>query len=149
MAKIATIDSTKWPADWNIMHDERHNDFVNLPLRNIDLHHALQKGGGKEQNLLKIVRMFVQHHSQDLSALERAREEKDYQAAGKLIHTLAGIASFVGALELESKTQAYNHAIHSEEQDKLEALLDAVLSSLPLVLTDLQTVLASQDSAAG
>jgi HPt (histidine-containing phosphotransfer) domain-containing protein len=129
------------------MHDNQDSNFVNLPLSQLDLNHALQKGGGKAQNLLKIVRMFVQHHSADLTALEQARQDKDYQSAGKLIHTLAGIASFVGALDLESKAQAYNHAIHSGEQDKLPALLDGVLSSLPLVLADLNTIIASQDSS--
>lgn len=128
------------------MLDNQDSDFVNLPLSQLDLNHALQKGGGKAQNLLKIIRMFVQHHSKDLTALEQARKDKDYQSAGKLIHTLAGIASFVGALELESRAQAYNQAIHSDEQDKLPDLLDGVLANLPLVLTDLNTVVASQEN---
>ena len=131
------------------MLNNPESSLLDKTTANIDLPHALQKSGGKEQNLLKIIRMFVQHHSKDLADLQQAKEQQDYESAGKLIHTLAGIASFVGALELESKAQTYNQAFHLAQRDKLANLLDDVLICLPLVLSDLNALIASQDVAEG
>ncbi|MEW6993694.1 Hpt domain-containing protein [Colwelliaceae bacterium MEBiC 14330] len=88
-----------------------------------------------DQALFKeILVMFYQEHNQDGQKIKRAIQVKDMAKAKSIAHTLKGVASSVGAMDLYEVTRALDIAIGDNQADKLAALLVNLLLEFDKVM---------------
>ncbi len=59
---------------------------------------ALENMGGNEALLVKLVRLFLAQHAADITLIDRALQNQDWELALHLTHALRGTAATLGAM---------------------------------------------------
>lgn len=91
-----------------------------------------------------ILVMFYQDHGRDIEHIEQALRQKDYQQAQHLVHTLKGVASSIGAMELFDAAKALDVALNDRQESQFQTLFIDVNSKLTEVLSGIQQKLANK-----
>ncbi|MFR9704529.1 PAS domain S-box protein [Aeromonas sanarellii] len=71
-----------------------------LGLSGLDLQQGLAVLKGNQEKYLSLLRYFASEHDQDMVLLSQHLQTGDQTAASRLVHTLRGVASTLGAVEL-------------------------------------------------
>jgi HPt (histidine-containing phosphotransfer) domain-containing protein len=117
--------------------------YETLPV--LQVKEALERLGNKTELYHRILRLFVQNHAETAVEIREALQADDIKKAILLVHTLKGIASNIGAIDLSSS--AYDLQVAMDE-----TILDSQnnYEQLEFKLTEvnrkLQEVLAAIDN---
>ena len=116
------------PADWPLTR------LQNLP--GMDLQQGLAALQGNQSKYVALLRHFASEHSQDMQQLESHLYAGDRPAASRLIHTLRGVASTLGLVELAAQSQQLEQDLANNSQPLAERMapIARLLSELPSLL---------------
>jgi len=89
---------------------------------------------GDEGLFKEILVMFYQDHHLDGKKLEKAVKDKDMDTLKHIVHTLKGVASSVGALDLFKVAKVLDIAVNEDNQAQVELLLLELLPVLDSVM---------------
>lgn len=138
----------KWIQVPQITSTEEHTALVQNttidiePIANlrIDSQLALKYSHGNEDKMMSLAKIFLDTHENDLHHLKSAlssSNEKDKEHALQIAHSISGVAIFVGARQLEQKSQAYEYADTPLLSGYRDGLLNVLTLELEAVLNDL------------
>jgi CheY-like chemotaxis protein len=116
---------------------------VELPsgIEGLDIVNGLRRVLGKKSLYLSMLRKFVAGQKSTLANTLKALEEKDWNAAERLAHTLKGVAGNIGASDLQQLAEKLETAI-TERRPREE--IDARLGELEEPLSHLIAQLEQQ-----
>jgi len=109
-------------------------------LPGIDMKVALQGAGRDDGLLYQVLMNFLHDHEGDARALRRALKESDLELAGRIAHTLKGLAGVIGAEELRPAAAALDTAIRTRAEDSYGRRLDRVENALSRVTDGLKAL---------
>jgi len=91
----------------------------------------------------EILVMFYQDHGNDKTKMQSAIEQNDHSQLKHLVHTLKGVATSVGAMELFGLAKKLDFAVNDEQTESFPMLfaplaleLDKVVNGIQLKLSD-------------
>jgi len=106
-------------------------------LDSINMTSALARLGEKQELYLRLLLMFRENQAETAQAIRSALQSDDLPLAGRLAHTLKGIAATIGADQLSSAAKALEIAIVQGETglyagnlEKMEQELASVMAAL-------------------
>lgn len=79
----------------------------------LDVDWGLQRIGGNRALFSKLLKDFYQDHHKDLKSLEVAFDSKQIDIANRIIHTIKGVASNIGAHKVQQQCSVLEQRIHS------------------------------------
>lgn len=82
----------------------------------------------------EILQMFYEDHHDDKDKLAQALESHDYQQAKHIAHTLKGVSSSVGAMDLFKRAQKLDIALREGDIDSYPALLNELRQEMCRVM---------------
>ncbi|RCX13536.1 Hpt sensor hybrid histidine kinase [Anaerobacterium chartisolvens] len=91
----------------------------------IDFRDGISRLGGSREKYAEILTQFVARHSQDAQRLKAFMEKGKTADAGRLVHTLKGVAGSIGARPLMAILAELEKAIMEHEKGKAESLTNA------------------------
>lgn len=94
---------------------------------------------GDESLFEEILIMFYQDHNEDAIKLQKAIENQDTASLKHIAHTLKGVSSSVGALELFSKVKDLDLAITENRNEVFNRLLSEMLPVFDKVMQSIKT----------
>lgn len=111
-------------------------------LPGLDINTALANIGGKTELYLKLLNIFLVNHTQDVSKISESIVQQDYKQACMQTHSLKGVCSNIGAMEvakicqvIERKTKA-EETVVQQELNLLEESFSQTLTSIEQILKD-------------
>ncbi len=110
----------------NIEQDQKQ--YIGID-KNIGINNVL----GDENLFKQVLMMFYEDHAQDVQKLKAAFAEQDVKTAKHIAHTLKGVASSIGAMELFNAAKALDMAINQQDEKKYSALTEQVSKHLSIV----------------
>ena len=99
---------------------------------------------GDESLFKEILVMFYQDHHQDREKLQSAITSKDLALAKHISHTLKGVASSVGAMDLFEQAKVLDRAISEERSEEYHLLFESLSAELIKVMDGIENKLAEQ-----
>ncbi len=114
-------------------------DLQRLDVPGLDIPSALERLGGNQCLLLKLLKQFRQDFKGSLAELTQALDHQDWDGATTLLHTLRGTAANLSAPSLVASALALETALH-QELDPTESLLPAFQRELNQVLAALENL---------
>ncbi|MCP4116138.1 MAG: response regulator [Desulfobacteraceae bacterium] len=103
-------------------------------LAGIDIQAGLENVGGNRAFYRKILPEFLRINQNTVSDIHSAVENADMETAGRLAHTLKGMAGNIGADDLYQSVTVLETAFRNEDLDRAGPLLDDVSRDLSMVL---------------
>ncbi|MBF0610357.1 MAG: response regulator [Magnetococcales bacterium] len=131
LAKWLTCDP---PPPVEVSESSHANKGWPATLPGFHLAAGLTRVGGDQSFYLKMIRQFMQNHSQDITTLRQLLAEQNWQEMAKLVHMLKGLAGNLAAHELQQGAKDLEKAILSQHFNLLPVLLDGLESSMNLTL---------------
>lgn len=110
----------------------------NLP--GLDLQQGLAALQGNQSKYVALLRHFASEHSQDMQQLESHLHAGDRPAASRLIHTLRGVASTLGLVELAAQSQQLEQELANNSQTLAERM-----APIARLLSELHSLLGEED----
>jgi diguanylate cyclase (GGDEF)-like protein len=104
----------------------------------IDVAFGIRNVLGDKDIYNEILQMFYQDHHQDHDKLANALASNDLVKAKLLAHTLKGVASSVGAMDLFEKAKLLDKALSEGDSDSYEDLLDELSTALCTVMQGIE-----------
>lgn len=86
-------------------------DLSHIPI--FDLKRALEITGGKISTVEKVAKVFIQHMPGRIEEIEKAYSEENYEELLRLVHSLSGAVSSIGARKLAYIVQKMEHNLRS------------------------------------
>lgn len=86
-------------------------DISHIPI--FDLKRALEIAGGRISIVEKVAKVFIQHMPGRIEEIERASRERNYEELLRLVHSLSGAVSSIGARKLTYIVQRLEHNLRS------------------------------------
>ncbi len=102
---------------------------------------ALTSLGNDEQLYIKLTRLFVAQHADDLRQLERCLTEGNHAEADMLSHTLKELSHTLGLFPLHEAVTQLHFRIHSHPDEWPEAELAQVHTEMQATLRALRQLL--------
>jgi len=109
----------------------------------VDIEYAKTLLGGNETVVQEMLMMLVDSLPEEISALEAAHQQKDWQQLKNLAHKLKGGSSYCGTLRLKSACTELDSYIKSGLTEKIPELYQCVLAEINAV----QEFIKTQSSA--
>jgi HPt (histidine-containing phosphotransfer) domain-containing protein len=104
------------------------------PLPGVDIQSALNRLGGNTRLFKKLLIDFKNEYTSAVKEIREQLEKGDLNQAGRLAHTLKGLAGNIGARELFESANALDLSIRHGEKDRYARLLKDLEVSLTTVL---------------
>ncbi|MBQ4672342.1 PAS domain S-box protein [Aeromonas dhakensis] len=123
-------------------YQRRANDLLIGPLARLqgvpglDLQQGLAVLQGNQNKYVTLLRHFASEHSLDMQQLAAQLQTGDKPAATRLVHTLRGVASTLGLVELATQSQQLEQELANNSQTLAERMapIARLLSELPGLL---------------
>ena len=135
-------------------------DALPLFIPGLDQAEGLRRVLGKPARYLSMLRGFADTQANVVADIRQALQAQDHKTAGRLAHTLKGLAGNIAAAELQGAAKALDQALRDNNADgALDAVLDTleaalaqqikdILSALPAAAADLPQAVDAQQLAA-
>ncbi len=119
---------------------------LELHISNLNVEVGLKRVLGKQNFYISMLRKFVSNQGGTAYEIEKSLNEKDFETAKRLAHTLKGVAGSIGAEQLQSKASELEQAI-SPDQDQEDVInkLSETRAKLEELITDLIVVLPKEE----
>ncbi len=110
---------------------------IDLPndIEALDIEVGLSRVLGNKVLYLDLIKRFVNDQANVVHEIQQAIEQNDRQHAGRVAHTVKGVAGNIGAHDLQAKAQMLESTINSEDSD--ESDINQTLSDFQPALTQL------------
>lgn len=116
-------------------------------LRGLDIASGLRRVLGNEALYRRLLSEFLVGQAEVLDRLQVAMRERDLVVAGRLGHTLAGVAGGIGAVEVSEAAAAVEHEVRrGGEPREVQAAVEQVRLRLAPLLADLDVFLSSTEA---
>ncbi|MET3130915.1 PAS domain S-box-containing protein [Oxalobacteraceae bacterium GrIS 1.11] len=115
-------------------------------IRGLDIKASLRRVMDKRALYVTLLRLFVRDATPMLEALPAAIAAGRYQAAGRMLHAVKGMASNLGAEEVERLTRQMETALRLEQE--IAATAQRFVHALAQLLADIGAALAPEDGGA-
>jgi len=116
------------------------------PIAGLDQAAGLRHTGGNRQLYESLLRQFADKEADATARLVAALQASDMQTAGRIAHTIKGLAGSTGLRNLQIAADALEHAIRSDQElDKLLPGFDNELASALTALNDAFSKAAPQE----
>lgn len=132
--KIVDKEVGNMSLDDNSIADNRDYDGIDF---DIGVGNVL----GDESLFVEILIMFYQDHHQDGEKIAKAIETKDMAALKHLAHTLKGVSSSVGAMQLFEVTKQLDIAVNENKLDDIPLIFAKLSPELSFVMQGISTKL--------
>jgi PAS domain S-box-containing protein len=110
--------------DQQILAPKSEAPMSSLP--GIDVEAAMRRMNGNYDLLIKLLRDFVAENRDCVADLSRMIDEKADKDAGRLAHTIKGVAANLGATQLQMLAEVLEHAIQADNADDARTHLAAM-----------------------
>jgi len=101
----------------------------------VGLHNVL----GDELLFKEILVMFYHDHNEDIIRLREAIENKDFANLKHIVHTLKGVSSSVGAMELYNKARQLDSAVNDNKSEVFDALFTELIPTFEQVMSSIKS----------
>ena len=108
----------------------------------LDLEAGLTSVRGKLESYARILKLFADHHGEDMTQVTALIGQGDLAAAEKIVHALKGAAGNVGARPIHELASTLDAALKRGDRAAAEAALVPLAELLPRLITALQAALA-------
>ncbi len=124
--------------------DARDLANAQLPfLYGIDTVVGLQHTADNAEVYRKILKKFVENHSQSMAEIKTAFNDENYDRAYQLVHTVKGLAGSLGALQLQGQLNRLEEALYSPSpDDTISGLIDVAERELNKISNSIQSTLS-------
>jgi len=126
----------------NITANEGSDDDSELP--GIDYSIGVNNVLGDEGLFEEILLMFYQDHGNDKANIQQAIENQDQAQLKHLVHTLKGVATSIGAMELFSLAKCLDIAVNHEESESYQTLFVPLAFELDKVFNGVKRKIAAK-----
>ncbi len=116
-----------------------NNDEFPEDLAGIDIERGLKHIQGNKKLYMKLLKDFYISHKNDMNVLREAIASEDYALAERLVHTVKGIASTLGAKSLEESAAVLEKQVRENSIDDLNTL--AFTNDFEKIMSTLQPLL--------
>jgi len=140
LLKVDLHDSSKW----ELGSDQRDLERRLAQVPGIDFEFALRAALGRVDQLLSLLRKFVDHHKHDPERVRDSLSHGDFAAAAHLSHSLKGASSALGAFSLSSCASELDSALRggggvNEDLEGFLARLESEFEALETALGSMPT----------
>ncbi|PCI63488.1 MAG: hypothetical protein COB35_00085 [Gammaproteobacteria bacterium] len=127
-----------------ITEQQAVDDSTTKDYPGINLSTGINNVLGDENLFEQILVMFYQDHAQDEKKLVHAVARDDISTAKHLAHTLKGVASSIGAMELFQKAKILDESINEQENERYNELISLLGEKLSQVISGIEKNLAEK-----
>ncbi|MBF0193080.1 MAG: response regulator [Magnetococcales bacterium] len=103
-----------WLDSLNPVKPSSENDsyYIQFPdIQGININDGLGRVMGNRKLYLKLLHRFMEDHVNDVNNVEQALDDCNYEKAASLVHSIKGVASNIGAKNLQHKTEVLEKTI--------------------------------------
>jgi CheY-like chemotaxis protein/HPt (histidine-containing phosphotransfer) domain-containing protein len=121
-------------------------------LEGIDIDEGLRRVGGNPKLYRKLLVEFSQDHREDVDAIRKALDQKDFEAAQRIAHTIKGVSGSIGAADLHHEAESLDSVLKEGQQDLYPELLSRLEEALVPVMQGLEVLAVSsvtEEAASG
>jgi len=133
------------PKKAHVSRTDEYSIFSQIRLPGIAVQKGLARVGGSEELYLKILRKFVNHHSDTTNEIRTVLASDDLELATHKAHTIKGVAGNLGAEALQSASGDLEKAFKELNETQYPDLMAAFDDKLSIVLNSLDTLLPEED----
>ena len=109
----------------------------------LDMDAGLRFFNGRLSSYLRLLRLFVTHHKDDVEHMADLIERGDLAAAEDVVHNLKGSAGNLGAQAIHSRLNELHEAIRARDAAAARSALQPLTERFPLLIESLQVALDS------
>jgi two-component system sensor histidine kinase/response regulator len=113
--------------------------------QNFNIKAALGRLNNKPQLYLSILGKFVDSNQSIATEIRKTYDDKDYDTAKRLIHTLKGVSGNIGADKLNELTKVVEHSIESKEDEKVSDGLVLLGKQVAELISSIQSSLGMNE----
>ncbi len=126
---------------------------LHLPLLpDLDAVRGLKRFEGNRDLFTRLLHRFKSEQKEMVPQIQRAIAAQDHSLAGRLLHTLKGLAATIGARGLAQKAEAMEHWLFTgekypseKEMHDLGVTMEKVLTAIDKVVTELEPATKRED----
>ncbi|CAK0749758.1 two-component system, sensor histidine kinase and response regulator [Gammaproteobacteria bacterium] len=108
----------------------------------LDLDHGLYIVRGKMDTYLRLLKMFIERHGQDIQHLQNRLAANDISEVKQFAHTLKGAAGNLGAKTIyESACALYASICQSKDKTEINRYSEALVNDFPKFISALQAAI--------
>ncbi len=123
--------------------DENENIVVPA-IEGINISEALLRMGGNKKLLLNLLKKFHLNYSDFSEQVNKAIENKDFELARRLVHTLKGVSGNLGAEELHNNVKKLEKDIKETNGKNFNSLVKIVSENLKTLLDSIRANLCGK-----
>ena len=116
-------------------------------MADLDTAAGLARVGGRWPTYRRILKLFAESHGDDARQLAERIEQNDLVGAGRLAHTLKGVAGTVGAMSIHRLASDLNAALKRGDRAAAEVALAPLAERLPRLIAALRATLVQAEAA--
>jgi two-component system, sensor histidine kinase and response regulator len=131
-----------------IKKQEKTEPEIDRPeIPGINVEDGLQRVLGNRKLYMELLRRFFDGNERLTTEFKQALESDDLSTAGRLAHTVKGVAGNIGAYELQGTASALEQSIKlHESQELLMAHVDRFLESMDSLISTLEPIVRKRPS---
>ena len=109
----------------------------------LDMDAGLRFFNGRLSSYLRLLRLFVTHHKDDVERMAQLIERGDLASAEDVVHNLKGSAGNLGAQAIHSQLNELHAAIRARDDAAAQSALQPLAERFPRLIESLQAALCS------
>lgn len=109
----------------------------------LDMDAGLRFFNGRLSSYLRLLRLFVTHHKDDVERMAQLIERGDLASAEDVVHNLKGSAGNLGAQAIHSQLNELHAAIRARDDAAAQSALQSLAERFPRLIESLQAALCS------
>ncbi len=109
----------------------------------LDMDAGLRFFNGRLSSYLRLLRLFVTHHKDDVERMAQLIERGDLASAEDVVHNLKGSAGNLGAQAIHSQLNELHAAIRARDDAAAQSALQPLVERFPRLIESLQAALCS------
>ena len=91
------------------------NDYIEIPeISGLNIEDGLERVLGNRRLYLKLLLRFYEEQQDDVTSVKQALDTGDYHLAGRLVHSIKGVSSNIGAKNLQHKAEVLEKTIKEQ-----------------------------------
>lgn len=118
--------------------DVKMTEVNSVEMDGIDYQIGVGNVLGDDDLFREILQMFHDDHHQDGEKIQQAITSEDYAQLKSVVHTLKGVSSSIGAMELFEQTKLLDIAINQYDADNYQRLFENVSFQLTRVISTIK-----------
>ena len=114
-------------------------------LEGIDIDEGLRRVGSNPKLYRKLLVEFSQDHRDDVDAIRKALDQKDFETTQRIAHTIKGVSGSIGAADLHRAAESLDSALKEGKHNLYPELLSRLEKALVPVMQGLEVLAVSSE----